>query len=231
MSHGTEHHLEHAEHAQHPPHDPFDRRVAMTMTIMAALLAGATLLSHNAHTETLRLATAADTFHTQAADFYNFYQAKNIRSNEFQAFLLMEQLLSKDGVRQDDDAKALRTHWINKVNKYEGAGYWEKFNTALLSKSKPPEDGQGELKELKAKADNFTEQAKEAEHRSHQVHGLATWIDLGHLGLELGLVLCAVAVLTKQRPFWLAGICFGVVAAILAGYGGVAWLTLGGGAH
>ena len=106
MSHGTEHHLEHAEHAQHPPHDPFDRRVAMTMTIMAAMLAGATLLSHNAHTETLRLATSADTFHTQAADQWSFYQAKNIRSHEYQAFLLMEQLLSKDGVRQDNEAKA-----------------------------------------------------------------------------------------------------------------------------
>jgi hypothetical protein len=34
-----EHHLEHAEHAQHAAHDPFDRRVTMTIAIIAAMLA------------------------------------------------------------------------------------------------------------------------------------------------------------------------------------------------
>ena len=54
MSHGTEHHLEHAEHAQHQAHDPFDRRVAVSMAIMAAVLAGVTLASHRGHTEPAR---------------------------------------------------------------------------------------------------------------------------------------------------------------------------------
>src|SRR5438067_6208759 len=162
MSHGTEQHLEHAEHTQHAAHDPFDRRVAMTMTIMAALLAGATLLSHNAHTETLRLATEADTFHTKAADQWNFYQAKNIRSHEYQAFLVMEQLLAKDGVRQDQDAKALRAYWVSMVDRYEGPGYWEKFSASVREgKRGRGEEGKGELAALKEKADTLTEQAKE----------------------------------------------------------------------
>jgi len=51
----TEHHLEHAEHAQHAAHSPFDRRVTMTIAIIAAMLACVTLLSHRAHNETLAL--------------------------------------------------------------------------------------------------------------------------------------------------------------------------------
>src|SRR5438445_140893 len=55
MAEGTEKHLEHAEHARHAAHDPFDRRVAMTMAIVAAVLACVTMLSHRSHNETLRL--------------------------------------------------------------------------------------------------------------------------------------------------------------------------------
>ncbi len=134
MSHGTDKHLEHAEHAQHSAHDPFDRKVAMTMTMMAAILAGVTLVSHRGHTETLRLATVASSKHTEATDQWNLYQAKHIRSNEYQAFLFLEELLNKDGVKQDDESKAMRNYWINQVNKYEGEGYWTKFKESVLAK-------------------------------------------------------------------------------------------------
>src|SRR4051794_39260309 len=101
MGHTTDKRLEHAEHTQHHAHDPFDRRVAMSMAIIAAVLAGVTLLSHRGHTETLRLRaeansiqteaarlhTLANIAHTQATDTWGMYQAKNIRSHEFQAYL------------------------------------------------------------------------------------------------------------------------------------------------
>ncbi len=229
MSHGsTEHHLEHAEHTQHAAHDPFDRRVAMSMTIMAAILAGVTVLSHRAHTDTLRLATEAGALHTKATDAWNFYQAKNIRSQEYQAFLIMEELLAKDGVRQDDSAKALRGYWARKVDKYEGKGFWNDFLAAAKA-GKDVEEHKGELHAMKENADKLEENAKALENQSHELHGLATWIDLGHLGLELGLVFCAVAVLTKRKPFWLTGIVLAGVGTLLASYGGVAWLMLGGG--
>src|SRR5262249_57195037 len=100
MSHGTEHHLEHAEHVQHQAHDPFDRRVAMTMAIAAAVLAGVTMFSHRAHNETLRLLneaslleadagkvkteidtlhTKANIAHTKASDQWGYFQAKKNR--------------------------------------------------------------------------------------------------------------------------------------------------------
>src|SRR5260370_12310655 len=86
MSHGTEEHLEHAQHAQHADpaaHDPFFRRVAMTMAIVAAVLACITMLSHREHTETLRLQNEATIHHTQATDQWGYFQAQKNREHSY----------------------------------------------------------------------------------------------------------------------------------------------------
>ena len=46
MAHGHAH--EEAEHAEHSSHDPFDKRVALSMVVIAALLASVKLLGHRA---------------------------------------------------------------------------------------------------------------------------------------------------------------------------------------
>lgn len=53
--------------------------VSITISIMAVLVAGASLLGHRAHTEGLRL-------ETQAASRWTQYQAKSIRLHETQGF-------------------------------------------------------------------------------------------------------------------------------------------------
>jgi hypothetical protein len=238
MSHGTDKQLEHAEHAQHHAHDPFDRRVAMTMTMMAAILAGVTLASHRGHTETLKLATEAGSKHTQASDQWNLYQAKHIRSNEYQAYLFMEELLAKGELKQDEESKALRNYWIKQINKYEGNDFWQRFRQAVSKGQQKVERGdKSDLNDLANTAKGLEKEAEKAEHESHALHSHVTWIDLGHLGLELALVLCAVAVLTKQKAFWFSGIAFSLVGAGLAAWGIYGYLALGaaeaaaGGSH
>ena len=66
MTHGPDHHIEEAEHAAHAAHHPFDRLVAMTIAIVAAFLACATMLSHRAHTRTLQLQMEANNAGTKA---------------------------------------------------------------------------------------------------------------------------------------------------------------------
>src|SRR5262245_20972381 len=126
MGHGPEHHLESAEHAHHASLDPFDRRVAMTMAIIVAALACVTMLSHRAHNETLRLQAEANNKHTQASDDWNFYQAKNIRSHEFQAFLLSD-MLARKAADSSPEPEQIRGYWIGQIDKYEGKGYWSAF--------------------------------------------------------------------------------------------------------
>jgi Domain of unknown function (DUF4337) len=204
---GTEHHLEHAEHAHHAAFNPFDRKVATSMAMIAAVLAGVTLLSHRGHNDTLRLQTEANIDHTKASDMWGFYQAKNIRNHEYQADLRLVSFLAVAPGADSARDEAIR-YWTSQVEKSEG-----KKGTA--------ENGgdPGELAEIKREAEALQTEAKAKEHESHAIHQSVNWIDVGHLGLELALVLCSVAVLTKLRGFWFAGLCVAVAGVALALFG------------
>jgi uncharacterized protein YlxW (UPF0749 family) len=245
MSHGTEHHLQEAEHAQHHAHDPFDRRVAMTMAILAAMLAGVTMQSHRAHNETLsiqnealriqnealafqteasKLETQVDTLHTKASDKWSYFQAKKNRLYQYEAFADLVGVLPKDGSRSGADGTAdpkggtaadkLAQNWKGKVKKYQqDSDEIEKEARQLeqeaLAKRK-------EIEELEKKVEHKKEESVHKREESVEVHHRANRLDFGHLGLELALVVCSVAVLTKQRGFWFTGIGVGVIGLLMA---------------
>lgn len=189
--------LEHAEHAQHSAHsaDPFDKRVAMTMAMVAACLASVSLLSHRGHNETILHQAQASTLHTQASDMWNFYQAKNIRTHEYTAFAALMDSLSKE-VLLDEKARSAKAYWQSKAKTYE----------------------EKDLPKLKKEAEQLVEKAHEQEHLSHAAHKQVNFFDAGELFIELALVLCSIAVLTKLRSFWMVGIgicLLGVVIAVI----------------
>jgi DNA repair exonuclease SbcCD ATPase subunit len=188
-----EHHLEHAEHAQHAAHDPFDRRVTMTIAIIAAMLACVTLLSHRAHNETLQLQIEASSFITKAADKWNQYQAKKNRRYQYEASIEMVRVLAKDPSQKYQDEIAA---WKGKVETYK----------------KDADDLQEEARELDRNAE---EHKKLSEH----IHHIGDRYDLGELGVEIGLVLCSIAVLTKRAGFWYAGMGAAGLGAVLAAIG------------
>jgi hypothetical protein len=203
---GTEHHLDHAEHAHHAALSPFDRKVATSMAIIAAVLAGVTLLSHRGHNDTLRLQTEANINHTRASDMWGFYQAKNIRNHEYQADLRLASFLQTAPGSEMARDEAV-SFWSSQVEKYEGK------NGHTYA------GDHGELAEIKHEAEALQAEATAKEQESHRIHHSANWIDFGHLGLELSLVLCSVAVLTKVRGFWFAGLGVGVLALALSLFG------------
>jgi hypothetical protein len=114
MSHGPEHHLEEAEHARHARHDPSDRRVALSMAILAAALASATLLGHRAHTEML------GSF-TKETNQWNYYQAKKNRLYMYEADAELLDALAPDAAGSEAGKKnAERIQgWKAKAGKYE----------------------------------------------------------------------------------------------------------------
>ena len=65
----THEHLEKAEHAAHGA-DPFTIRVAMTMAIIAAILAAVSLIGHRKHNDALQSQGNANRFYTEAARRY-----------------------------------------------------------------------------------------------------------------------------------------------------------------
>jgi hypothetical protein len=207
MAHGTEHHLEHAEHAahgghgghgehgEHGGHDPFNARVAMTMAIVAAVLACVTMLSHRSHNETLRLQSEANIHHTQASDQWSYYQAKKNRQymNELDADMMTMMAASGDERKQSSQAVELAADWKKKAKTYKK-----------------------DSEKIEEDAKHLVERAEELQEESHKVHEKSTRFDLSELGVEMALVLCSIAVLTKQRGFWYSGIGFGVLGVIVA---------------
>jgi hypothetical protein len=77
MTHGQPH--EEAEHASHHASDPWDKRVAMSMVVIAALLAAVKVLGHSTHNDQLAFLSKANVSHTQESDQWNFFQAKKMR--------------------------------------------------------------------------------------------------------------------------------------------------------
>src|SRR5947209_12166119 len=120
MGHTPDQHVEHAEHAEHHAQDPFFKRVAMTIAIIAACLAGVTLLSHRGHTETLALQAEANMLHTKKTNKWNQYQAQNVRNYLLQGLLTQSDLIPATPETATARKKA-REAWKKQVEKYEGA--------------------------------------------------------------------------------------------------------------
>ncbi len=219
----THEQLEQIEHAQHAAHGGrFDRFVATSMAVIAALLATVTMLSHKAHNETLRyqgeanrLQSEANILHTQAADEWGFYQAKNIRRHEYLALSNLLKVTAPLAGKESDHARQIQA-WEAKAKEYEGdaeqdAGAVEDNEKKSLKVIRiEAERLEAEARQKRTEA---AERLKESVHEHHQ----GDRFDLSELGVELGLVLCSLAVLTKRSPFWYAGLTAAAIGVIFAG--------------
>jgi hypothetical protein len=202
----THEHLEHIEHAQHAVHDPFNRNVAMTMAIVAAALACVTMLSHREHNATIQLLTEAsileneaNAYHTKAADQWAYYQAKNIRKHNYQALKNLAAILPA-ATASDLARKHAETDWDAQLEQY---------------KEELPKH-RGTAEDHDRRAEQLEHEAREKQHASEEAHHRGDRFDLAQLAVELALVLCSIAVLTKRAAFWYSGIVAGCVGLVLA---------------
>ena len=96
------------EHAEHAGHEQTLRPVALTMTILAVLVAVVTVLGHRTHTDAILN-------QNKATDQWNFYQAKKIRSNDT---ALAADLLSVVCVADKDGAKKIAKSYADHQAKW-----------------------------------------------------------------------------------------------------------------
>jgi hypothetical protein len=203
MSHGTEHHLEESHHAEHAAHDEFTKRVAMTMAIIAAALAFVILQSHRAHNQTLQKQIQANMKKTEAANRWAQYQAKSVRRSLFEADVKMLPVLTP-AEKAEEGAKVV-DYFTSEIQRYKVPAGQEDD-----PKEKP------EMESLRKMAEKLDDDAKELNENSEEIHHRADRFDTGELGLEFGLVLCSVSVLTKRALFWMLGIAGGAVGFLVA---------------
>lgn len=105
MAEGIELPEVHHGHEDHPLVLP----VSITISIMAVLIAGVTLLGHRAHTEELLR-------QTQAADKWAQYQAKSVRLHETQGFSDVVNLVASMEKGKGD---ALSEKYLKEVEHYQ----------------------------------------------------------------------------------------------------------------
>jgi hypothetical protein len=83
--------------------------VSLTMSILAVLVAGTTLLGHRAHTEELLLQSSA-------TDQWAYYQAKNIRYHEVQGIV---DLLGALAPGERKETAVVRDKYLQEIKRYE----------------------------------------------------------------------------------------------------------------
>jgi hypothetical protein len=193
MGHGAGHHIEHAEHASHAAHDSFNTRVTITIAIIAAVLAGVTILGHKAHNQMVATKVEAVMMKNDAANKWTQFQAYNGRYHQYKAFVEKESFSASAPGMEEVRAKVVQS-WKDKADEYKKV----------------------EMPPVKLEAEEFARRAQEMEETSEHWHHKAERLDLGDLGLQLGVVLASLAILTKRRAFWLGGIASAVIGFSVA---------------
>ena len=96
------------EHESHGA-EPWTLPVAITISILAVLVAMATLMGHRSSIEEVLL-------QTQASDQWAFYQAKNIRLHEMHGVVDMLEVLKAEDQQK---AEGLREKYKKEIERYE----------------------------------------------------------------------------------------------------------------
>ena len=125
----------HTAHEAHG-HNPLIVPVSMTMSILAVLVAVATLFGHRAHTEELLL-------QSQATDQWAYYQAKNIRLHEMQTTVDLLGVITTPDKQKNEQ---LKEKYQQEVERYNSD------KDAISDKAKEHEH---ERDLLRARADRF----------------------------------------------------------------------------
>jgi hypothetical protein len=168
--------------------DPFSKQVAITIALLAVVLAVIESKGDNAKTDAI-IKTS------EAANRWGYYQSKSIKQNLYETEL---EILShlKPGVSAagtvDPEATARRQALTASIDK-----------AAATAKRYDSEKG-----DIKKEAEQF-EAAADANGKINDR------CDHAALALQIAVVICSVAILSRWRLFWYIGLGLGVAGALI----------------
>jgi hypothetical protein len=205
--------------------------------------------------EALRIQMDASIMSTEKNDAWSFYQAKKIRHTVYLAFIDMAEVVEKQGGKEkakEGEKGNVKDEKMEQVKQGEkgnveaggkgkskeakkGKAYWQsqvnKLNAELPTMQKTAEDLTEKTKELQEESRKVFAESSIPEHKSHEVHMRADRFDLGELALQLGVVLCSMAILTKSRYFWYSGITCSLIGFLIALSGVLGWFMESASGH
>lgn len=177
----AEHSDKHAEHLKN--------RAALTISILAMLLAIATVMGNHAGKDAMKN-------NILASNAYGFYQAKSIRQTEYK---LARANLELELIKQPNLAPAVKEAYQQKIDAYKKNE--ERYESE-------PETGEGK-KELLAKA-------REYEYERDHALKEDPWYGLGEAVLQISIVILSVSVLTGIGILFWVGCFTGLIGALCA---------------
>ena len=155
--------------------DPFEKRVAITIAILAVILSFIGNRGDNAKTEAIIKTN-------EASNQWGYFQAKSIKG---QMAAMQGELLGALGGAQPDEARAKEIAHL-----HDQAARYDK-----------------EKEEIKKKAEELQQEAV----RDSAINDRC---DLAALLLQVGVVICSVAILSRWHAFWISGAALGLAGAI-----------------
>jgi uncharacterized protein DUF4337 len=173
---------------QEKTNDRFKQRAAILISVLAMLLAITSLGGNNATKE-------AATSNVLAANFYNFYQAKNVRQTAIMLSADQIELAVLNDQSIPDDAKAALRKKV------------EDYRKTVARYESEPETSEGK-KELLAKA-------KEHETRRDRALRQDPYFDYAQALLQIAIVLISVSIISELGWLVAAGGVLGVAGALL----------------
>ena len=168
--------------------DRFKQRAAILISVLAMLLAITSLGGNNATKE-------AATNNVLAANFYNFYQAKNMRQTAIMLSADQIELAVLNDQSVPEDAKAALRKKV------------EDYRKTVARYESEPETSEGK-KELLAKA-------KEHETRRDRALRQDPYFDYAQALLQIAIVLISVSIISELGWLVAAGGVLGVAGALL----------------
>lgn len=155
--------------------DPFEKRVAISIAVLAVALSFIGNLGDNAKTDSI-LKT------NEASNQWGYFQAKSIKG---QMAGMQSTILAAVSGAQPDEARAK------------------------------------EIARLKAESERYEQEKDEIKKKAEDLHALAEAdskindrCDLSSLMLQIAVVICSVAILSRWHAFWYAGIALGLAGGI-----------------
>jgi hypothetical protein len=238
-------HAEHVQHAAHDPFDRRVAMTMAMIAAVLALVSTLSHRAHNQtlqmQGQAINAQSEAASFYTLASNQWNYYQVKKQRAYLYgsQADLAVALGKPRAADRADRADADDELHPVSKVEAKPGKPNREEIKKRKDKKKsqKAPTDPvqlagwwrglaadyqkeaaqiQKDARHLEAEAREKEKEKREWLHETHHIHAQADRLDMGHLGLELALVLCSVAVLAKQRGLWHAGIAIGAIGACVS---------------
>ena len=179
--------IEHHDHGHEQGDGGFKSRAALLVSVLALVLAIASLGGSNAAKE-------ATQENISAANAYNFYQAKSIRQTAYKvAADELEITLSKED-KLSADSKELITKKL------------EAYRKNIDRYESEPETGEGK-KELMARAKHHQAERDLALKRD-------PWFDYAEATLQIGIVLASVAIITSTPLLLMGSMGLGLIGLL-----------------